>query len=241
MPRVPKKILITTIPSAAAIVVGFIISQSPFSAFSLQITGLTVSLYIVVSFLIRKKIVSINVKVMSDIIIFSFAVSLILFSTGGFNSPIFFLTYFLLFGLSLLSSPITSVVAAIIFTVLFVLSPRTDLWMEILQIISLIAIAPISAVFGRQYLEIVKDEQKISALKNVSQDFAEEIKFQEENVKKWTEGEFKSRIVNIQRYLGNLIKDRSLDETKKGKIQDIYYQIYQLFLSGEELNDKINK
>lgn len=87
--------------------------------------------------------------------------------------------------------------------------------MEILQIVSLLSIAPISAMFGKQYIENLKNEQRIHILKNVSQDFVEEIKYQENEVKNWTDGEFRSKLVSVQKYLGELLKDKDLDEEKR--------------------------
>jgi hypothetical protein len=143
--------------------------------------------------------------------------------------------------MALLSSPGTSIVAALTFAILFFLSPRTDFWTEILQIVSLLSIAPIAAMFGNQYIHILKDNQKIQVLKNVSQDFVEELKSQEEEVKTWADGDFRLKLVNIQKYLGDLLQDSSLDPEKKYKIKDLYQQIYDLFLSGQEMKKGIGK
>ena len=226
---------------AVALGVSYFIAKTPLSDYSLQISGLLVAIYMLLSFLIRKKFLNPATRVPFDIFVFSFAVSLLLFSTGGFSSPVFFLTYFLLFGISLLSAPTTSLVAALVFAILFILTPKADFWTEVLQVASLLAIAPISMAFGRQYLEILKNEQKIKLLKNIGQDFVEEIKSQEEEVRNWTDGDFRLKLVGIQRYLGELLKDPSLDKDKKKKINDLYGQIYELFLSGMEMKKEVEK
>jgi hypothetical protein len=241
MPPVPKKLLIHSALVAAALGLSYFIAKTPLAQYSLQTSGLLVALYMLTSLLFRKQFISITQRVAFDIFVFSFAVSLLLFTTGGFTSPIFFLTYFLLFGIALLSAPVTSVVAAAVFVILFILTPRTDLWSEVLQIASLLAIAPLSAAFGNQYIQILKDEQKIQVLKNVSQDFAEEIKSQEKEVKEWTEGEFRIKLVNIQKYLDQLLKDPALASDKKSRIKDLYRQIYELFLSGMEMKKEVGK
>lgn len=70
-------------------------------------------------------------------------------------------------------------------------------------------------MFGNLYIQILKNEQKIQVLKNVSQDFIEEIKSQEEEVKSWAEGDFKLKLVNVQKYLDELLKDPNLNDDKK--------------------------
>jgi len=241
MLSVSKKVFIHSILVALALGLSYFIAKTPLAEYSLQISGLLVALYMLISFLIRKKFLTAGSRVVFDIFIFSFAVSFLLFTTGGFTSPIFFLTYFLLFGMALLSAPVTSVVAALVFAILFVLTPRSDFWTEILQIVSLIAIAPISIMFGKQYIQILRDSQKIQVLKNVSQDFMEEIKSQEEEVKNWAEGDFRLKLVNVQKYLDELLKDPNLDNDRKSRIKDLYQQIYELFLSGMEMKKEVGK
>lgn len=235
------KILIHCGLVALALGVSYFIAKTPLSEYSLQISGILVAVYVFISFLVRKEFLNPASRVPFDIFIFSFAVSLLLFSTGGFTSPVFFLTYFLLFGISLISAPITSVVASLVFAILFILTPKVDFWTEMLQIVSLLAIAPVSLAFGKQYLQILKNEQKIKLLKNVGQDFVEEIHSQEEEVKNWTEGDFREKLVNVQKYLSELLKDPDLNKSKKEKMRELYSEIYKLFLSGMEMKKEVTK
>ncbi len=239
MPNSSKKALIHSVLIAVALGLAYFIANTSIAEYSLQISGILVAIYIAASFLFRKKILNSSFRILIDISIFSFAVSFLLFSTGGFSSPVFFLTYFLLFGISLLSGPTTSIVAALVFGILFLLTPKVDFWIEILQIASLLAIAPISVMFGRQYLEILKNEQKISVLKNISQDFVEEIKFQEEEVRNWTEGDFREKLVKMQKYLAELLQDSNLEKSRKNEIKNLYEQIYELFLSGMKMKKEV--
>ena len=238
-PASNNKILLHSGLVAAALGLSYFIAQTSLSEYSLQISGILVAIYMLISFLIRKKFLDPASRIPFDIFVFSFAASFLLFTTGGLTSPVFFLTYFLLFGISLLSAPTTSVVAALAFAILFILTPKVDFWTEILQIVSLLSIAPISAMFGRQYIEILKNEQKIKLLKNVGQDFVEEIKSQEEEVENWTEGDFRLKLVNIQKYLGELLQDSSLSDNKKKQVKELYQEIYELFVSGMEMKKDV--
>lgn len=237
----PTKTLVHSAVLALALGLSYFIAKTSLSEYSLQISGLFVALYMLISFLAQKKFLSPASRVPFDIFVFSFAVSFLLFTTGGFTSPLYFLTYFLLFGIALLSAPMTAIIAALCFVILFVISPRSDFWAEVLQIISLLAIAPISAMFGKQFLQVLRDEQKIKVLKNVSRDFQEEIKFQENEVKSWTEGDFREKLVTIQTYLDQLLKDPALGNEKKNKIKELYEEIYNLFKSGMEMKKEVGK
>lgn len=241
MPTFSKKVLLHSAIVAVSLFLSYLVARTSLSDYSLQISGFLVAIYILISFLVRKKFINPSSRAVFDISIFSFAVSLLVFSTGGFASSVFFLTYFLLFGMSLISGPATSLIAALTFAILFLLTPKIDFWTEILQIASLLAIAPISVMFGRQYLEILKNEQKIRVLKNISQDFAEEIKFQEEQVKNWTEGDFREKLVKMQKYLAELLQDSNLEKNRKNEIKNLYEQIYELFLSGMEMKKEVGK
>ena len=235
----PKKILIHNILVVLALGLAYFVAQTSLSEYSLQISGILVAIYMFISFLIRKRFLTYTSRVSFDVFVFSFAVSFLLFTTGGFTSPIFFLTYFLLFGIALLSAPATSIVAAVGFVILFILTPRSDYWAEILQIASLLSIAPISAMFGKQHLQIFQDSQKINVLKSVSQDFIDEVKTQKEDVKNWTEGDFREKLVEMQKHLKEFLSDPDVPEDKKVEVKDLYQQIYDLFLSGKKMEKEI--
>jgi hypothetical protein len=69
----------------------------------------------------------------------------------------------------------------------------------------------------------------------------DELKSREEGVKSWTEGDFRLKLVNIQKYLGEMLQDSSLSTEKKAEITALYKQIYELFLSGMEMKKGIGK
>jgi hypothetical protein len=214
------------------VILAFIISVSPLSGYGLQIAALMMIVYVGLSFLIRKHILSTDIKVTLDVLIFSLTTSLLVFTTGGFNSPVFFLSYFLLFGVSLFSSPITATAITITFALLFLVAPKTDFWLDLLQIGSLLAIAPLSVLFGKQYLKVLEDKKMITGL-------SQKVQRTKVDVTSWTEGDFRKRLLRIQEYLQKLINDPSIEFDKKERINSLYRQIYDLFLSGETMEKNI--
>ena len=223
---------VSPILAVITVVISFLISVSPLSKFGLQIAALTMIVYAGVSFLIRKRILSIDLKVTLDVLVFSLTVSLLIFTTGGFASPVFFLSYFLLFGVTLFSSPITATAITVTFALLFIVAPKQDFWMDLLQIGSLLAIAPLSVLFGKQYLRVLMDKKIITGL-------SQKVQKNKVDVTTWTEGDFRRRLLRIQEYLQKLSSDPTIDLDKKERINSLYRQIYDLFLSGRSMEKKI--
>jgi hypothetical protein len=224
--------LVSPILAVITVVVAFLISISPLAAYGLQIAALMVIIYVAVSFLIRKRILSTDLKVTMDILVFSLTISLLIFTTGGFNSPVFFLSYFLLFGVALFSSPITATAITITFALLFIIAPKADLWTDILQIGSLLAIAPLSILFGKQYLKVLEDKKMITGLN-------QKVQRNKVDVTSWTEGDFRKRLLRVQEYLQKLLNDPSIKTDEKERITSLYRQIYDLFLSGRNMEKEI--
>jgi hypothetical protein len=223
---------ISPILAIVTVVTAFLISVSPLSIYGLQISALLIVIYVGVSFLIRKHILSVDLKVTLDVLVFSLTISLLVFTTGGFASPIFFLSYFLLFGVTLFSSPITATAITITFALLFIVAPKADFWMDLLQMGSLLAIAPLSVLFGKQYLKVLQDKKIITGL-------SQKVQKNKVDVTDWTEGDFRRRLLRIQEYLQKLNNDPSIGLDKKERINSLYRQIYDLFLSGRTMEKKI--
>lgn len=223
---------VSPILAVVTVVVAFLISVSPLSNYGLQIAALTMIIYVAVSFLIRKHILSVDLKVTLDVLVLTLTVSLLIFTTGGFTSPVFFLSYFLLFGVTLFSSPITATAITVTFALLFIVAPKADFWMDLIQIGSLLAIAPLSVVFGKQYLKLLQDKKMITGL-------SQKVQKNKVEVTDWTEGDFRRRLLRIQEYLQKLSSDPTIELDKKQRINSLYRQIYDLFLSGRSMEKKI--
>lgn len=94
------------------------------------------------------------------------SVLLIVFLTGGIKSPIFFLTYFLLFGITFIFQPLTIFLFIVGMIVLF--GPESlegDVLGNSLKLGSLIILAPIAYFFGREHKkrERLSNQVKLNA------------------------------------------------------------------------------
>ena len=223
---------ISPILAVVTVILAFVISVSPLSGYGLQIAAFMVIIYMLTSFLIRKRVLSTDLRVTLDVIVFSLTVSLLLFTTGGFNSPVFFLSYFLLFGVSLFASPVTATAITVTFALLFIVTPKQDFWIDLLQMGSLLAISPLSIIFGKQYLKVLEDKKMITGL-------SQKVQQNKVEVNAWTEGDFRKRLLRIQEYLQKLTQDPTIGPDKKERINSLYRQIYDLFLSGRKMEKDI--
>lgn len=101
---------------------------------------------------------------------------LLIFSTEGINSPLFFLLYFLGFGIAFVFEPITAFVFVIgVFLVLFQDATKIDATNNLLKLGSLLLISPLAYFFGKEYKKTDEQAEEITGLKERAQDSADTI------------------------------------------------------------------
>lgn len=237
-----QKILQHTILLAASVGFSYLWNNSStLNPFNLQIIALSIICYVLIQYLSRKSNFPANKKSAIDIFILTLVIYLIIFSTGALFSPLFFLIYFLLFGISLILEPSAGFILAIISTIFFLASPRKELWAEFLQLASLFLISPLSLIFGTQYIKVLQDEEKIKVLSTEGKALQVEVEIQEEEVKSWTKGEFRSRLIKIWESLDALLTDSTLTKDTKQRLQTISKDLSKLLESGQQMEKKIEE
>lgn len=196
--------------------------------YSLTLIGFLIICYFLIRVMAKKGRGFIYLyKTLFDVFILSLITFLLIFSTGALYSPVFFLIYFLLFGVALLLEPTTAIYLAAIASVFLFFTQRKNLLNELLQLSSLFLIAPLATIFGKQYLKLLQSES--------------EIKRQEMEVKFWTYEVLAKKLVDIQTGLKSVLGDPQIPEIEKEKIKKIFTDAYQLFLSGREMEKKIEE
>lgn len=146
--------------------------------------GLLIALYLIVS--ARKGgsgFLSMGGEGPWGIFILNTVILLLIFSTGALNSELFFLLYFLGFGIAFVFEPITIFVfvlgTILIFTQNVFIGNLTD---NLLKIGSLLLISPLAYFFGREYKSNDKQQEKIEGLKERTKDSADTISEDVEDV-----------------------------------------------------------
>ncbi len=84
-------------------------------------------------------------------------ITLLILQTGNLRSPVFFLWYFLLISLALLVHPLVSTVYTLIVITLFTQTVAS--WQSFLQLASLLGIAPLIWLVGKQQQLLTKTEE----------------------------------------------------------------------------------
>lgn len=154
-----------------AIGLSFLFPQSFFAQFDLQIAA---GLFIV--FFIMRNILGNRLKShLLESIIFTFVILLTINTTGGLQSPFFFLLYFLLFSLALLLEPVVSITSTLALMACFMLSlPPGQSLKSLLPIFSLAFLTPFAMFMGQEFIESQKLKVKSQKLETTLEEKQEE-------------------------------------------------------------------
>ncbi len=144
-----------------AIALTFIFPKTGLAQYDIQIAaGLFLVLFIAKKFVGARHDASVH-SLLLESVIFTLVVLGIVNTTGGTDSPFFFLIYFLLFSLSLLLEPVISITATLTLVIFFLLNlpnGNTDLH-SLLPIFSLAFLTPFALFMGTLYLENQKNKE----------------------------------------------------------------------------------
>ncbi len=174
--KIYMKILWHFLTLLASFLFIFIWEQTLLADFTIQLLGVLVFLYLLLTIIRRKKKQINNFGGMSDIFLLNTALFLLISLTGNLYSPLFFLLYFLGFGITFIFEP----AAVFIFTIgavcIFLPEILKNLALEsFLRIGSLVLIAPLAFFFGASYKDRDKEEAQVDALQERTKDAADTI------------------------------------------------------------------
>lgn len=150
------------------------------SGYTIQIFGFLIFLYLIILF--RKKgapvkKISFSSNESSAIYILNTVILLLIFSTDGLSSALFFLLYFIAFGIAFVFEPLT-VFVFVIGTILIFLPDalENDVMKNLIMLGSLGLISPIAFFFGREYKQDEKKDEHIEKLEENAKNTSEKIK-----------------------------------------------------------------
>jgi len=240
-----SKFLLHTLFLVAAVVLVFIWTNLPaLSVYTLQLIALFVIAYFVNQFYFRrKKLLFSKINLTIDAVIFTMVVLLLVSSTGGISSPLFFLLYFLMFGLALLFEPAITFSLALAIVIFFLFQPsKEEPLADALQVLALLLITPLAMFFGKQYLRVLENEEKIKILEEETQILEEEIEKEETDILLWSTLELKRGIIEILHQTSELLSDVShLTLKQKEKLSKIRQTASNLLKTGQKLKEEVDK
>jgi len=130
----------TILVLSSTALLAFLFSISPFTAYAPQLLAL-ISIYFILSCLKKQPFINLS----------SLIVNLLIFTTNGLNSPVFFLVYFLLFIIAFQNPPSTTLSFSLVLILL--LSQSLNSLTSLLPLFSLLLITPLAWFVGHQYLD----------------------------------------------------------------------------------------
>lgn len=160
----------------------FIWEQSALVNYTIQILALLVATYIILSFIRRKR----NVEQFSgsaDVFILTTAILLLITITGNLYSPLFFLLYFLGFGITFIFEPISVFFFAVGTVIVFLPEALKNTSIEsFIRLGSIFLIAPLAFFFGQEYRDRDEQEEEIQKMEERAEDTADTISSDVEEV-----------------------------------------------------------
>jgi hypothetical protein len=187
------KILLQSAVLILSFVFVFVWKETPLINYTVALSGVLILGYIVLS--ARKKgkgFMQMGGDGPWGIFFLNTVILLLIFSTGGIDSVLFFLLYFLGFGVAFVFEP--AVTFIFVLGVILVFVPdviKGDLLVNSLKLGSLILISPLAFFFGSEYRKNDRENEQIEALEErtkdaadtISEDIEEVIKDEKANLK----------------------------------------------------------
>lgn len=240
-----SRFLLHTVFLIAAVALVFVWTNiPPLSIYTLQLIAFFVIIYFFNQFYFRrKKRLFSKANLTIDAVIFTLVVLLLIASTGGLTSPLFFLIYFLMFGLALLFDPFITISLAAAMIFFFLLQPsKEEPLAHLLQLLSLLLITPLAMFFGKQYLKLLEDEEKIKILQEEADILEKEIEKEETDVLMWSTLELKKGLSEILDQTSDLLADVGhLTLKQKEKMSKVRQITSELLKAGQKLKEEVDK
>jgi len=235
-----------------AVAVAFLWTNSPtLSLYTLQLIAIFILLFFANHLFFRRQgkgaqkakpsFPRLNLTI--DTVVFTMVVMLLVYSTGGLTSPLFFLVYFLMFGLALLFEPLVTFLLAAAMGLFFLITPsKQEPLTEALQLFSLLLITPLALFFGSQYLKLLESEEKIKILREEGKIMEEQIKKEETDTLLWTTLELKTGVGEILDQTSELLADLAhLTLNQKERLLKIRARALELLKTGQKLKEEVDR
>lgn len=170
------KVISQSLVLIASFVIVYLWQLTSLSEFTVPFLGLLIAVFLMVS--ARKKgkgFLTLGGGPLG-IFLLTTLILLLIFSTEGINSPLFFLLYFLGFGIAFVFEPVTAFVFVIgAFLILFQDATKIDATNNLLKLGSLLLISPLAYFFGKEYKKTDEQSETIIGLKERAKDSADTI------------------------------------------------------------------
>jgi len=170
----------------------YVWEQTDLSIYTVPALGFLVFIYLLISSRRKNKpFFNLDGNSLWTISILNTVILLLIFATGGITSPIFFLLYFLVFGIAFAFEPMTVFVFMLGAILVFLPSAfKDDVSGNLLRLGPLLLISPLAFFFGNEFRKSDKKDEEMEAMAErtkeaadtISEDVEEVIKDEKENL-----------------------------------------------------------
>lgn len=236
----PESVKHSIILIFSIVAIWFWTSTPSLNVYNLQLTGVFVLLYFVSKLFLRSQ--SRDYIDLAPTVILSSICLLLVFSTGGASSPLFFLLDFLLFAIALLFEPSQAAVASVVLASLFLWQNQTDLTTDkIVNLASLLFMTPIAILFSRNYLDNLRAQGRIAFLESA-------LKEEEADSLLWISTQAKPSIASVLNATTDIViyfnaksKELLLPKALHDKLKAIQDDLITLYGSASSLEETISE
>ncbi len=202
------------------------------NSFNLQAVGLLILFYFAGKLLSRNRQ---KILLLLDTATFTSLILFLVLSSGGVHSSLFFLLYFLLFGLSLLFEPSQSILLSLLLVILFVLDPSSKFdQVAIINLVTLLLITPLASLFGKKYLQSQEEIGKIKILDKI-------ISEEETDTLIWISTQAKPTLISLLDTTSQIIGSNLLPRNLQEKLKNLHRDLISLHESANTLEKDIDK
>jgi len=208
-------------------------NQSYMSKFSLQLVALLVLIFVFHNQLTKKKQNSDPVQMYQNIINISIVTILtiiLILSTGGAGSMLFWLLNFLLFFVAVFFRPGAGLTLSLAVGTAFLLNEPQLSTGQIFNLVSLLLMAPLASFFSTQYRRLIMAKKEIEVLSNQANSL-------EQSTLIWLALDFRRQIEKAI----DLLSQISVPYHQRDRLNELYQDIKALWHSGQELERKIDE
>jgi len=233
-----------------AVAFAFIWAGNPtLSMFSWQLTALLMLILLFHNLITNRQLhqnplnesIIVNRNIANSISL-TIVVTLLVISTGGASSALFFLLDFLLIGLSLFFATSTSFMLALALIIGLLLDSPLTTTAQLTNLISLLFMAPLAAFFSTQYLSLLSAQEKIKVLKHQAKSMSQDLTIEESDTLLWLGLNFnKTMMLTLDWFsqMGTTIS--RLPYHQQQQFSELYQDLKALWQSGEQLKERIDR
>jgi hypothetical protein len=169
----------------------YIWEQTELVTYTVPFLGFLVFIYLLVFAKRKKQLFNLDSNSLWTVLVLNTVILLLIFITGGITSPIFFLLYFLVFGIAFAFEPLSVFVFLIGAIIIFLPAAfKDDVSGNLMRLGPLLLISPLAYFFGNEFRKSDKREEEMEkmaertkeAANTISEDVEEVIKDEKEKL-----------------------------------------------------------